>query len=215
MAITYPLPLPTVTGIQGITLGGQSFVAKTASIFTGQEQLQEHQGNIWHASIALPPMSRAKAEEWIAFLLSLNGQLGTFLLRDPLGFTPRGSNLGSPNIQVNGADQTGRTLDTKGWDVSETGVLLPGDYIEINDGTQRLYKVVQQVDSDGAGLASIEIWPRLRAAYSDSQAIVTLGAQGTFRLAENISRWEEKPGGTSNPLDGGVYNIAFIAREAL
>ena len=210
MAIAYPLSLPTATGIQGITLSGQSFVAKTTSVFTGQEQLQEHQGSFWHASIALPPMNRANAEEWIAFLLSLNGQLGTFLLRDPLGFTPRGSNLGSPDIEVDNPiwplGQTGRTLSTQGWTPNETGVLLPGDYIEINAGTRRLYKVIQQVDSDGGGLADIELWPRLREIYQEGQDIITLGAQGTFRLVENLSRWSESR--------GAVYNISFNAREA-
>lgn len=91
MAITYPLNTPTNIGIANITLMAESAVAVSQSPFTFQQQVVAHPGQRWAASISLPPMKRVDAENWIAFLLSLKGQVGTFLLGDPNAVSPQGS----------------------------------------------------------------------------------------------------------------------------
>ena len=83
MAISYPVNTPTNIGIANITLMAESAVSISSSPFTFQQQVVAHPGQRWAASISLPPMKRQDAENWIAFLLSLKGQVGTFLLGDP------------------------------------------------------------------------------------------------------------------------------------
>jgi len=161
-----------------------SVVSASQSPFTLQTQVQGFAGQRWQVEMSLPAMQRANAEQWITFLLSLNGRLGTFLFGDPAGKQPRGSALGTPI--VDGAGQTGGSLVTTGWQINENGVLLKGDYIEI--GTlllTRLYKVLNDVNADGSGDAVIDIWPDLQVSPGDSDPLTTTQANGLFRLSSN------------------------------
>jgi len=90
MAITYPLNTPTNIGIANITLMAENAVAVSQSPFTFAQQVVAHPGQRWAASVSLPPMKRVDAENWIAFLLSLKGQVGTFLLGDPNAVNDQG-----------------------------------------------------------------------------------------------------------------------------
>jgi len=98
MTISYPLSTPTNIGIANITLSAENAVAISQSPFTYQQQVVAHPGQRWAASISLPPMKRPDAEYWVAFLLSLKGQIGTFLLGDPNCVTAQGSATARRNI---------------------------------------------------------------------------------------------------------------------
>jgi len=386
MAITYPLNTPTNIGIANITLSAENAVAISQSPFTFQQQVVAHPGQRWAASVSLPPMKRQDAEYWIAFLLSLKGQVGTFLLGDPNCFDAQGSatelrnllayteqfdnaawtqsnatitanSIASPNgfttadtlventntsthaiteafswvagtqytlsiyakeqsarnIRltfpttqfggvssagvfdtttgsvlsvnagttaasesvgngwfrfsitktatvsssgsldfrladgtntsylgdgvsgayiwgaqlevgstptayqgvvasygpfVNGASQTGDTLVIDGCSPNVTGFLLPGDYIQIGSASAtQLYKVLTQVDTDGSGGATLDIWPDLRSSPADNAAVVVANTKGRFRLRENIQQWQ------INEISS--YGITFDCVEAI
>lgn len=203
MTISYPLAHPTTPSFTSFTLSHTSVVAKVRSPYTLTAQLQEHQGQMWIADVTLPPMARATAEAWRAWLLALNGPYGTFLLGDPLATLPRGIATGTP--LVNGASQTGKTLVTDGWGASVTGILKAGDYIQLSN---RLYMVTQDASSDGSGNATLDIFPRLRESPADNSAIVTVSCKGLFRLSSNtnivaVSDVEQ------------LYSFSFSAEEAI
>lgn len=206
MAISYPLALPSTQQFSRIVFSGTSIVSISRSSLTLVSQVQEHQGQLWQAGITLRPMKRSDAEQWIAFFLSLNGRLGTFLLYDPAGSEARGSLVGAP--AVDGGSQTGKELNTKGWTPSASGVLLAGDYFSLGTGVlTRLYKVLKDVNADGSGLATLDIWPRLRESPADSAVMTFSQAKGTFRVSENVTRWDV---GTAQ-----FYGLGFTAEEAL
>lgn len=98
MAITYPLDIPTVTGIGSVEFRMINSVAVSQSPFTFNTQVQAYSGEMWQADFILPPMLRDTAEDWIAWLISLKGQYGTFLAGDPNGATPRGVGTGTPRV---------------------------------------------------------------------------------------------------------------------
>ena len=98
MAITYPLNTPTNLGIANIVLSAENAVAISQSPFTFQQQIVAHPGQRWAASVSLPPMKRQDAEYWVAFLLSLKGQVGTFLLGDPNCVDAQGSATAKRNL---------------------------------------------------------------------------------------------------------------------
>lgn len=203
--VTFPLTLPAAPGFSAVTFRPHAIVAMTASPFTGQQRIQEHH-ELWFVDLDVAVMQRADAEAWAATFLLLNGRANTFLLGDPAGKTPRGSVPGAP--VVDGASQTGRTLNTKGWTASQTGILLAGDWIQIGAGsTQRLYKVTEDADSDGGGLAALSIWPSLRESPADAAALVTSDCEGVFRLASNDMEWD---------IDTALfYDMSFQAVEAI
>ena len=194
MSISYPLNTPTNIGIANITLSAENAVAISQSPFTFQQQVVAHPGQRWAASISLPPMKRQDAEAWVAFLLSLYGQVGTFLLSDPNCPAPRGT---ATSATLTGT--AGSTSPT----ITMTGTLLAGDYISLGSGaTARLHKVVQ----DRSGTGVVEIWPALRSTYTDAAVDLT-EAKGRFRLKDNITQW------SINEISS--YGITFDCVEAL
>jgi len=194
LAITYPLALPTSIGIAQITLSANNAVAISQSPFTFQQQIIRHPGQRWTASVSIPPVRRDLAEPWIAFLLALNGPVGTFLLGDPNAKAPQGT--------ATSATITG-TAGSASPEITMTGTLLAGDYIQIGSGaTATLHKVLQ--DRNGTG--TIEIWPALRSEVTS--ATVTLAdTVGRFRLSGTQQSF--------NINDASIYGISFDAVEAL
>lgn len=193
MAISYPLTLPAAFRVARMSITGSSVVSVAASPFTMEQQVYQHQGQGWQLDVQLPPMTRADAEEVIGFLLALQGRYGTFYAYDSANRTPRGSISGSATC--NGA-QTARasTLALTG----HSGTLAVGDWIQIST---YLYKVAQ-VNSG----ASVDVFPRLRAAHTNGTAITYTNPKGIFRLSSNQTRWD---------IDAvKIYGIGFSAVEA-
>lgn len=205
MAITYPISIPN-TDIAKVRLVANNIVGVSQSPFTAVQQVYKYTGQFWEADITLPPMKREQAEYWISFLLKLNGSYGTFLLGDPNGQTARGVATGTP--LVNGASQTGNELITDGWTNSTTGILKAGDYIQLGSGsTAKLYKVLDDVNSDSSGNATLTLFPDLRTSPADNATITVSNPKGVFRLNAGATSWDIN--------EASVYGITFGAREAL
>lgn len=206
MAISYPLSLPTHTGIRSINLRGISQTAMTMSPFTYKQQIHNHAGQRWEAEVTLPPMKRESAEQWIAWLLSLNGRSGTFLMGDVLGATARGALGGSP--VVNGANQTGSSLSIDGCTPSVSEWLKAGDYIQLGtNSSATLHKVLQDVDTDPSGQCSLDLFPSVRTAPIDGSAVTTSNAKGNFRLNTASSEWSIN--------EASIYGMTFACVESI
>ena len=206
MAITYPLTSPTHVKPSNITFRAVNTVGITQSPFTYAQQAVAHSGQRWECDVTLPQMSRADAEQWIAFLVSLRGQFGTFTLGDPTGASPRGSAGGTP--LVNGASQTGGTLNIDGCTASQTGWLKAGDYIQLGTaGTATLHKVLADADSNSSGEVSLDIWPYIRTAPADNASVTLTNTIGRFRLASNQQNW--------NINEASIFGMTFGGVEAI
>lgn len=203
MAISYPLEMPSTPGIMRVSLYSIVNVSVNRSPYTFASQIQAQPGQAWAANVTLPPMTREDAEPWLSFLLKLNGPQGYFYLADPISKMLRG--IGSATAKIDGGGQTGQQISIKDIEPNTTNVYSVGDFIEIE---QRLYKVLDQVDSDGSGDATVNIWPRLRIASTDNTPIVSNPARGLFRLA-----------GTTNTLydaaEDKLFSIAFECIELI
>ena len=209
MAIVYPLTFPTHTGIASVNLIARNTVGMVMSPFNYKVQVHKHPGQRWEADIRLPPMKREDAEAWNTFFMKLYGQYGTFKLGDPNAATPRGSASATPGTPVvNGASQTGNELAIDGLPTSVTGYLKAGDYIQLDAGADsELYKVLDDVNTNASGEATLTIWPDLRSSPTDGSSVTVSNAQGIFRLSTPTTEWS-----ISN---SGFYSIAFGAIEAL
>jgi hypothetical protein len=208
MSITFPRSdSPSSPKPNAVALTQQSTTGVVTSPFTGTAQVVEWPAEWWAMELAFPPMKRTDAEAWIAFLQSMRGMLGTFLYGDPSYQGARGVATGTP--LVNGANAAGsKTLATKGWTASQTGILKAGDYFQVGTGAStRLHKVLKDADSDGSGNATLDIFPRLREALTDGAAITLSNPKGTFRLTDNKFQH------TVN--NARMYGISFAIAEAL
>lgn len=203
---TYPLTLPTMTGIRSIDMRAINAVAYEQSPFTFAGQAQASAGQMWAADVTLPPMKRADAAAWIAWLISLRGQFGTFLMGDHAAATAQGTPTGTP--LVNGSSQTGATLNIDGCTTSVTNWLKSGDYIQLGSGsTATLHQVLEDVDSDASGEATLTLWPHIRTAPLDNAIVVVSSPVGRWRLASNETNWSVN--------EASIYGISFTAMEAV
>jgi len=188
MATTYPITLDTAN-IKSIRFEPKTAVAQDNSLFTGQQKTYVYSKQMWVISVELAAKTRADAEAVLCQLLSLNGAQGTFYIGDPIYTTARGIATGEPVIK--GAGQTGNTLITDGWTTSQTGILKAGDWLQVGTGsTRQLVKVVADADSDGAGDATLEIWPRIRTAFADNTSLVVSSPTGIWRMQGAMPSWE-------------------------
>jgi len=194
MALTYPLNTPTTIGIESIELRAINAVATSQSPFTYKQQIISHQGQRWEASVSVPSTRRDLAADWKAFLTALKGQTGTFLLGDPDYATPRGD-VSSCTLSGNAGDES--------VGVTMTGSLRAGDYIQIGSGsTAKLHQVLQDQTGDG----TLEIWPKLRADYTD-ETVVFNSPKGLFRLKGNSNSWQIN--------SSSFYSISFECVEVI
>ena len=199
MAITYPLTLPTVTGIRSIKCTMVNATAYSESPFTFAGQTHAYTGERWEADITLPRMKRAQAEQWISFLISLRGRFGSFLLNDPDATSPRGTATAA-TISGAAGDRTVSATVTSG------DTLLAGDYIQLGTGSDStLHKVIQDFTGTGSA-ANLEIWPSLRKTRSAVSADLT-SSSGLFRLASNETSWSAD--------EVSTYGITFGAVEVV
>ena len=118
MSISYPVSTPTSIGIANIELSASNAVAVSRSPFTFSQQVHTYPGQMWSATVSIPPVRKDLAEPWVAFLLSLRGQTGTLLLGDPNNTTPQGLiQDGSEWFLAGGSwNEDGEWLDDISWE---------------------------------------------------------------------------------------------------
>lgn len=203
------MPVAGYTAFSGTRFCLKANTQVFTSPLTGSVQTLELPGSRWVATYTLPPMLRADAEQWMAFLTRLNGRAGRFYAGDPPGAIPRGVAGGTP--VVSGASQTGRTLYTDGWLGGPTGtgygeggygeggyggpaviILKAGDYVawDTPSGWRELKKVTADVLLVPPPIA-IPIMPPIRESPADGAALILLNATCVMALAEDAeAEWE-------------------------
>ena len=211
MSIVYPLEIPSTKSPAKVTIIKNQIVGQTTSPFTAKQKQQKRIGEWWEAEVTLPEMDLEECAKWRAFILSLDGVIGTFLLKDYLARKPFGvaRNIVS-NPQVSGIGQTGQSLNISNCPIDTVGYLKAGSSIQLGSGlSSRLHVVLQDVDIDGSGNASMFLWPKIRNADApiDGSNIILNDAKGLFRLKSNTQDF---------PIDvGGFSGFSFSCREAL
>jgi hypothetical protein len=89
--------------------------------------------------------------------------------------------------------------------ITLTGTLLAGDYIQLGTGSAaRLHQVL--VDRAAGTDVDLEIWPKLRSTYS-GETVIYNNPKGVFRLGQSTTSWTID--------NASFYGISFDAIEAL
>ena len=70
-----------------------------------------------------------------------------------------------------------------------------------------MFKVLQDVDTDTSGQATVDVWPNVRTSIADNAPVTVQSAKGLFRLPSNEQAWSVS--------EASVYGITFGAMEAL
>jgi hypothetical protein len=138
-----------------------------ASVFNQATQSQVMGAAYFTAKVTIGPRRRADVRPWEAFISQFADSRNRVSFWDWRFETPAGVAGGAPTI--NGAGQVGSVINTAGWTHGVAGQLLAGDYVGI-DG--QLRRVVGQVDSDGAGHATLLLDQPVRASPANGSAVV-------------------------------------------
>ena len=198
--------MPSTPGFRSVRFGLRSNTQRFTSPLNKAVQTLELPGALWFASFELPPMTRDQAAAWQAFLVDLMGSAGRFYGADPDGAAPRGAYVpGLDTPLVAGAAQTGASLATDGWRANQTGLLLPGDYVEVGG---ELKMVTLRVDSDGGGAVTVNFKPPLRSSPADDAPLIVESTKVVMMLAD------DEQGAWDGDLNAVVRGITFSAVEA-
>jgi len=184
--------VPVSPGFRDIQFNFSDTASAVRSPYTGVTQtLVWPGGDYWTATATLPPLSQCDADAWTSMLAEMRGIANPILVADPMRLTPRGNPSGTPVANTSGG--TGwnaamtTVLYTRGWTPSKFRLLLPGTNIQIG---YRLHRVLDPVNSDTNGDATISIWPSLREVPPDGTPIILSNPSGLFRLAKNLRGWQ-------------------------
>jgi len=142
----------------------------------------------WAIEASYPPnLSRAELAPIFAFAIAQRGQYEIFTLIPPaLWSTARGLATGTP--LVDGANQTGRTVNTKGWTPNITGILRAGDFLKFN-GHSKVYMITVDANSDGSGLAALSIEPALMTSPAADEAIICANVPFSVAFISDIQEF--------------------------
>lgn len=186
------IAMPAHPGLRSVDFGMMDSVGTSTSPWSLQSHYYPWAGSdLWSATCTLPPMPRASAAPWIAWLAALKGKGNCFLLGDPAATSPMGSASGSPVVAA-GNTVSSSSLLTSGWTASTTGLLLPGDYITVtatSDTNPRLHMVLDQANSDSGGNCILNIWPSLREVPGTGLPVQVTDTVGLFKLADTSRQY--------------------------
>lgn len=137
--LNYPLTIPGVIGPSEANLKMMDAVGEVISPFDGSAQQQQWQDQHWELDLAWPEMNWTQFAPLHAFAGALHGKLGSFLWGPPLSRNPQGAGSGILRPSCLGDPTGSNLLRTQGWVPNQAGVLLPGDFLELDvlvPGTQ-------------------------------------------------------------------------------
>jgi len=152
---------------------------------------------------SFPPMTRAQFAPIHAFVLKQRGQYESFQVVPPVVNAGLGSPAGTP--LVNGADQTGRSVVTDGWN-NAIVIFKAGDYLKFANH-DKVYTVTADVTSSGAGAATIAIEPALITSPATDSAITYTSVPFTVALTTRVQEFST---GTS-----GLFEFEIDLEEVL
>lgn len=177
MAFSYPLTMPTDPEPSAVNYRLKRAQTESRSPFSFASQVYDWGGALWEVDLEYPPMTKAQARSWIAFLMELKGQVGTFYFTPPddrvLG-VGGGTPVIDTVISTTKVNITGAPNSTNGW-------LIAGDWFSFANG--ELKRVISTVNSDGSGNAQIIFNPKSRQTPSAASQVATSAAKGIFRLS--------------------------------
>ena len=197
MSITYPLDSPTQFGVSALTWGPVTNTARAKAPWTFQDIVQVFAGEMWQGELSIALQTEADGRALAAWITSLKGTKGTFKLGDPALSAPLGSAAVTPGTPViDGVGQTGNQLAISGLPPNVTGYLLAGDMMQVGafpisaPADAHLHMVLADVDADGTGRATLDIFPSLRESPTNGSAVVLVDPQGVFALAQPFTPWQ-------------------------
>jgi len=190
--------LPVTPNTVSMILAGNT--ALYVSPWFASAQTVDRGGLKWKAIytyIALRNRERADMMALVASMQSQSNRVRATVFDNP----KLGAYGGTP--LVNGASQTGYSLNIKGCSINITEWIAPGDYFSvIVNGEPELKQATAASNTDGTGLTTLTFVPKLRESPADNAVIyvedsVLPKPAGVFLFESAENGWQSRAGSES------------------
>mgnify|MGYP005827626493 CR=1 FL=1 len=174
-----------------------------------QTRSEAAQGRTWQEAWPALPAGSADVQELLVTIENIYNTGATTTLTHYLlpgsGMAANGAGGGTP--VVNGATESGTTVDTDGWTASVTGVMKAGDSFTIA-GIDVLFRVTADANSDSGTQSTLTIEPPILAGSppADNAALTIASATLTAVIIDYT-------GATAGP-DEFIGGLQVTFREA-
>jgi hypothetical protein len=179
--LTFPAGLYTPSSVTWLPRANtQTF----RSPLDGTQQTIELPGIGWVATVGWDRLPEPQWRKLAAWISQLRGAAGRFYYGPVHAAARRATGtIGTP--LVNGANQTGTTLNIDGLGVSQQ-VFLAGDFFAYDHASGRsLHVITADATSNASGQAALAIEPPIRVSPADNAAIVHSSPTCVMRLASD------------------------------
>ena len=167
-----------------ISSNQNTIVTTTAS---GRRQARQIDGQRFRLRVRFPIMTRAEFAPINAFVMKQRSQMESFQYVPPTIDDALG--VASGVISVNGAISAGVTsVAIDGMANSTSGVFKAGDYFRFT-GQNKVYMIVEDVNSNGSGAGTLTFEPPLRTSVSDNAVIIYSNVDFTVGLTNDIQEF--------------------------
>lgn len=168
------------------------------STWTGSRQVLASNRGWWECQITFPPIvGTTNFNPWRAFTALMRGMANDV----QIPVDPTAQSAIANTMRVNGANQTGRSVNVDGLPLSTT-VLTAGQFVTIGN---QLLQLTANVTTNASGQATLTFEPALRASPADNAVV-------EFKNPYCLMYLVEDPNYSVEP--GYIYSLGLNLREA-
>lgn len=214
MAISYPRDLPTAHRITGMEFR-PSYMQTRAPTRGSLEQAADLAPAVWKGIFQTALLSQSEADEWEAWLESLNGNQRTFKMFSPLKHYLRAYPDGYGALSWDGIGDVVSVaggLDAITIDGVPAGLVIGlGDMLSFSASSkQRLHRVVEAGTANGGGVVTVGVRPLIGPSPAENAEVLFLKPWCLATVDANSIR---APWTTQKRL--GTATVAFDAYQTL
>lgn len=158
--------------------------SKFQSPMSGAVQTVSRKGSFWRTTMTFANLTGSERAELQAFIAKMDGQTHRMRLED-YGRVRNGAATSPQSVLVNGAGQTGSSIDLDGASASVTNFFKAGDYLSFNN---ELHMVTADASSNASGQLTVSIAPPIRKPTDNDDAVQIFAPFGVFMMI-NTPRW--------------------------
>jgi len=151
---------------------------------SGAVQTLSRKGSFWKTRMTFSNLRGNDRAEMQAFIAKMDGQTHRMRLED-YGRVRYGAATSPQSVLVNGAGQTGSSINLDGATNSVTNFFKAGVYMSFNN---ELHMVTADASSNASGQIAVSIAPPIRKATTNDDAVQIFAPLGVFMMT-NTPRW--------------------------
>jgi hypothetical protein len=214
MTISYPRDLPTAHRIESVEF--QPFYLQARAPTRGSLMQAADLGpQLWRGSFRTAELTASQADEWQAWLESLEGGIRTFKMWNPVKQYARAYPDGYGALSWDGIGDVVSIavgLDAITLDGVPAGLVLSaGDMLSYSASSkQRLHRIVEGGTADGSGVVTVGVRPLIGPSPAENAEVLFLKPWCLATVAPNSIRapWSAR-------RVGGAATVSFEAYQTL